>query len=117
MLPFNLEIELENTAVTITVEQLERFADIDGYTRYDVRTGERCSVIYVNVEYEPPVLVTSQDVESYFEALHYPEQLLAYNDEDLFTPEELKIIACAILQHNKDENVAIMTFPKITDDF
>lgn len=36
MVPFNLEIQLEGNPVIITVEQLERFADVDGYTRYDI---------------------------------------------------------------------------------
>jgi|GEM_PF-6680049 len=35
MVPFNLEIELGNEQVALTVEQLERFANADGFSKYD----------------------------------------------------------------------------------
>jgi len=66
MVPFFLDIELNNRPFTITVEQLQNFADVDGYCRYDITTGERRAVVYVNVEYEEPQRpITTQDLENY----------------------------------------------------
>jgi hypothetical protein len=89
MVPFNLEIQLEDNPVIITAEQLERFADVDGYTRYDITENSRRSVVYVNIESEQP---------------------LAFDDQELFFPEELKAIAAAIRQYNKENNVVIAQF-------
>jgi hypothetical protein len=89
MIPFNLEIQVEDNLLIITAEQLERFADVDGYTRYDVTEGERRSVVYVNIESEQP---------------------LAYDDQELFLPEELKAIAAAIRQYNRKNKVVIAQF-------
>ena len=89
MVPFNLEIQLEDNPVIITVEQLERFADVDGYTRYDITENSRRSVVYVNIESEKP---------------------LAYDDQELFFREELTAIAAAIRQYNRENNVVIAQF-------
>jgi hypothetical protein len=89
MVPFNLEIQVDGNSVIITTEQLERFADIDGYTRYDVREGDRRSVVYVNIESEQP---------------------LAYDDPDCFLAEELTAIAAAVRQYNRENNVIIAQF-------
>jgi hypothetical protein len=89
MVPFNLVIQLEDNLVIITVEQLERFADVDGYTRYDITESSRRSVVYVNIESEQP---------------------LAYDDQELFLPEELKAIAAAIRQYNRENDVVIAQF-------
>ena len=91
MVPFELEVELNDKPVTVSVEQLERFADVDGYTRYDITIGERRSVVYVNVPDEQPVL---------------PD----YNEEDVFTPEECKTIASAIRQYNREAKVVFAQF-------
>ena len=89
MVPFELELEINNKPLVISAEQLERFADVDGYTRYDIRAGERRSVVYVNIESEEP---------------------LAYNDPDCFLAEELTAIAAAIRQYNRENNVVIAQF-------
>lgn len=89
MVPFDLELELENNPLTISAEQLERFADADGYTCYDVRAGERRTVVYVNIESEQPT---------------------TYNDPDCFSPEELKAIAVAIRQYNRENKVVFAQF-------
>jgi hypothetical protein len=89
MVPFELELEINNKPLIISAEQLERFADVDGYTRYDVKAGERRSVVYVNIESEEP---------------------LAYNDPDYFLTEELTAIAAAIRQYNRENNVVIAQF-------
>jgi len=95
--------------VLLTVEQLERFADIDGFSRYDIRAGERRSVVQINVTYEPAIL-TPQDAEAYFEAVNYPEQLPAYDEQDVFSAEELWDIAAAIRQHNRETKVVFAQF-------
>jgi len=89
MVPFELELEINNKPLVISAEQLERFADVDGYTRYDVREGERRSVVYVNIESEQP---------------------LAWNDPDCFIAEELTAIAAAIRRYNRENNVVIAQF-------
>lgn len=101
MVPFNVEIELENTPVSLTVEQLDRLADEDGFIRFDVRAGERRAVIYVNVEDQLSPPATAQDAEAYFEAVHYPETLPAFSTDDEFTADEVKLIANAIRQYNR----------------
>lgn len=89
MVPFNLEIEFEGNPVIIMVEQLERFADVNGYTRYDVTENNRRSVVYVNIESEQPS---------------------AYDDQECFLEEELTSIAAAIRQYNRENNVVIAQF-------
>jgi hypothetical protein len=109
MVPFNLKVEMAGGHVLLTVEQLERFADADGFSRYDIRAGERRSVVQINVTYEPKI-VTPQDAEAYFEAMNYPEQLPAYDDREVFTPNELSDIAAAIRQYNRETKVVFAQF-------
>jgi hypothetical protein len=89
MVPFELELELENNRLVISAGQLERFADVDGYTRYDVREGDRRSVVYVNIESGQP---------------------LAYEEQDLFSKAELIAIAAGIRQYNFDHKVVFAQF-------
>ena len=113
MVPFFLELELDNKSLTITVEQLQNFSDVDGYCRYDITAGERRAVVYVNVEYEdlqPPVI--PQDLETYYEAIHYPELAQAFvdDDEELFSTRELNQIAAAIRQYNREAGISFPEF-------
>jgi hypothetical protein len=113
MVPFFLELELDNKSLTITVEQLQNFADVDGYCRYDITAGQRRAVVYVNVEYEdpqPPVI--PQDLETYYEAIHYPELAQAFvdHDEELFSTRELNQIAAAIRQYNREAGISFPEF-------
>lgn len=112
MVPFFLELELDNKMLTITVEQLQNFADVDGYCRYDITAGERRSVVYVNVEYEDPQApVIPQDLETYYEAIHYPEQAQAFIDDDeLFSTKELNLIAAAVRQYNREAGISFPEF-------
>jgi len=91
MVPFILTVETENEPVVLTVEQLERFADVDGYTRYDVTAEGRRSVMYVNVADDAPVVY-------------------AFDDQELFTPEECRNIAVAIRQYNNEARVVFAQF-------
>jgi len=91
MVPFILTVEVENEPLVLTVEQLERFADVDGYTRYDVTAEGRRSVIYVNVADDVPAVY-------------------ACDDQDLFTPEECRIIGMAIRQYNSEARVVFAQF-------
>jgi hypothetical protein len=113
MVPFFLELELDNKSLTNTVEQLQNFADVAGYCRYDITAGERRAVVYVNVEYEdrqPPV--TPQDLETYYEAIHYSELAQAFvdDDEELFSTRELNQIAAAIRQYNREAGISFPEF-------
>jgi hypothetical protein len=91
MVPFILTVEAENQSLTITVEQLERFADVDGYTRYDVTADGRRSVIYVNVTDDSPAVY-------------------AFDDADQFTPDECRNIGAAIRQYNNEARVVFAQF-------
>jgi hypothetical protein len=91
MVPFILTVEAENQPLTITVEQLERFADVDGYTRYDVTADGRRSVIYVNVADDSPAVY-------------------AFDDADQFTPDECRNIGAAIRQYNSEARVVFAQF-------
>jgi hypothetical protein len=101
MVPFDVELEFENKPLTITAEQLDRLADEDGFIRFDITTGERRSVIYVNMEEELPQPVTRQNPETHFEAVHYPEHLPAFSLDDVFTLDEVRIIGKAISDHDR----------------
>jgi hypothetical protein len=102
MVPFHLELELENRLVTLTAEQLDRLADEDGFIRFDVRSSERRAVIHVNMEDQPVSFTTAQDAEAYFEAVHYPETLPAFSTDDDFTADEVRLIAKTIRQYNRE---------------
>lgn len=113
MVPFFLELELDDITLTITVEQLQNFADVDGYCRYDITAGDRRAVVYVNVEYkEPQRPVTTEDFENYFEAIHYAEQSQAFIDQDneCFNTRELNQIAAAIRQYNREAGISFPEF-------
>ena len=45
MVPFEIEIELNNMPVSVQVEQLDYLADENGRMHYDVRSGLRQAVI------------------------------------------------------------------------
>jgi hypothetical protein len=112
MVPFFLDIEFNHQPLTITVEQLQNFADVDGYCRYDITADDRRAVVYVNVGYEEPLRpVTVQDVENYYEAVHYPEQAQAFiDDDDLFSTRELNLIVVAIRRHNSEAGISFPEF-------
>jgi hypothetical protein len=101
MVPFNLEIDLGNNSESLLAEQLERLADDDGFIGFDVTCGERRSVIHVNMERDLP-LATPQDAETYFEQVHYPEQVNAFSEEDIFSHDEVQIIGKAIQNYNRE---------------
>jgi len=109
MVPFNLEIELENHPVLASIEQLDRLADTDGFIRFDVTCGERRSVIYVNVENDLPP-VTPQDAETYFEAVNYPEHVSAFSMDEVFTRTEVIVIGNAIRKYNRELKVYFNRF-------
>ncbi|SDE62888.1 hypothetical protein SAMN05216464_10820 [Mucilaginibacter pineti] len=114
MVPYSVEIELGNKMCALLVEQLQNFADVDGFCRYDVTAGERRSIIYVNVEYEDPQpLQTVADVENYYELIHYigqPRQAYPETDDELFTTSELNTIAAAIRQYNREAGIRFPEF-------
>jgi hypothetical protein len=109
MVPFNLEIELENITMQSSIERLDRLADEDGFIRFDATIGERRSVIYVNVENDLPP-VTPQDAEAYFEAVNYPEQLSAFSEEEVFTRREVMVIGKAIRNYNQELKIYFNRF-------
>jgi hypothetical protein len=105
MVPFDIEVEIEDKSATASAEQLSQLADTEGFIRYRVTMGERASVVYVSIENELRQIITRQDAEAYFEAINYPEQVFAYTEDDVFTLEEARIIGAAIRQYNRSQNL------------
>jgi len=97
MVPFEILVELNNSLVSLQVEQLDYIADENGCLRYDVRTGLRQAVILVNIEDKP----SQSDFR--FEAIQ------AVGDD--FTGEELLNIVQAIHDHNTQTNSPINQLP------
>ncbi|CAM3800046.1 hypothetical protein MUGA111182_10375 [Mucilaginibacter galii] len=100
MVPFNLEFEFKEGQVIGTAEQLDQLTDTVGFMRYQIVAGERRSVICMNMEEEPPTPVTVPDAENQYEAIHYPEQLSDFDEDEVFTPEEVGAIAATIKAYN-----------------
>ena len=105
MVPFNLEFEFEEGRVAGTAEQLDQLADTAGFMRYQVVAGERRSVICVNIEEEPSLPMTPQDAENYYEATHYREQGRGFSEDEVFSAEEVDIIASAIQGYNNSRRL------------
>ena len=100
MVPFNLEFEFVEGQVAGTAEQLDQLADTVGFMRYHVTVANRRSVICMNIEEEAQMPMTSPDAENQYEAIHYPEQLSDFDGDEVFTPEEVGVIAAAIKAYN-----------------
>jgi 5,10-methylenetetrahydrofolate reductase len=99
MVPFEINCEIAQKTVSLTVEQLDRLANENGLMRYDVRTGLRHAVITVNIEADPG------HPDFSFEAV----QAI---DED-FSGDELLAIIRAIRQHQIElrspQNLSLFT--------
>lgn len=50
MVPFYLQVELQNKQTTLMIEQLDQLTDTAGFMRYQIRTFNYSSVVHVNVE-------------------------------------------------------------------
>ena len=90
MVPYILAIEPGNEFREVTVEQLERFADTDGFSPYEMKVGGRRSVVQVNVALEPPRLA-SRGAEACFETMQDPKQVVAYDVSGVFSAEECQL--------------------------
>ncbi|QEC74709.1 hypothetical protein [Mucilaginibacter ginsenosidivorax] len=98
MVPFNLQLELTNLLTTISAEQLDQLADETGFMRYQVRTFNRQSVVFVNIEEEP----LSR------------EKITGYSEEEVFSHDEIKVIAPAIRRYNSSRQ---LNFDQMAFDF
>jgi hypothetical protein len=105
MIPINLELRFGDRQVAGTAEQLDQLADTAGFMRYQVTIGERRSVICVNIEEAPPRPVTLQDAENYYEAIHYPEKSSYFDEDQVFTPEEVVVITATIKVYTKTRSL------------
>lgn len=99
MVPFQIEIEWQNTLVNLIAEQLDNLADEEGYIRFDVRNARRGSVIFVSMEHQPPMLEDSQSQDSHFESLYYSQQYTAFSFDETFVAGEIVCIGRAIREH------------------
>ncbi|MDB5088580.1 MAG: hypothetical protein JWR09_2574 [Mucilaginibacter sp.] len=98
MVPFNLQFELTNRLTTIAAEQLDQLADTAGFMRYQIRTFNDTSVIYVNIE-EGPLP---------------SEEIIGFSEDEVFSLDEVKAIAAAIRQYNSSRN---LNFDQMAFDF
>ena len=95
MVPFNLQLELNGKLTTFSVEQLDPLADSLGFMRYQVRTFQQTSVIFVNIEAEP-------------------DEVTGYTEEEVFTLDEVKVIAAAVRDYNASRQ---LNFDQMAFDF
>ena len=84
MIPFNLQLELQARLTTLSVEQLDQLADKTVFMRYQIRTFNEHSVVYVNIEDDPLD----------------PEDIVGFSEEEVFSLDEVKTIAFAIREYN-----------------
>jgi hypothetical protein len=98
MVPFNLQIELHARQVTFSVEQLDQLADNVGFMRYQVRTFNHNSVIYVNNGADP--------LE--------PGEIIGFSEDEVFSPDEVMAIATAIRGYNSSRK---LNFDQMHFDF
>jgi len=98
MVPFNLQLELSNRLVTISAEQLDQLTDTTGFMRYQIRTFNHHSVIFVNLGEEPLS----------------PEDVPGFSEDEAFTLDEVRIIAAAIRQYNSEHK---LNFDQMAFDF
>jgi hypothetical protein len=98
MVPFNLQIELNARPVTFSAEQLDQLADNVGFMRYQIRTFNHHSVVYVNIENEP--------LE--------PEDIIGFSEDEVFSLEEVRTIAAAIREYNSSRK---LNFDQMDFDF
>jgi hypothetical protein len=114
MVPFNLEFEFEEVHVAGTAEQLDQLTDTVGFMRYQINAGERRSVICMNMEEPPPAPITIPDAENFYEAIHYPERLPDFDEDEVFTLEEVGVITATIKAYN---NSRALKFNQMHFDF
>lgn len=98
MVPFHLLIELQGKQTTLMIEQLDQLTDTIGFMRYQVRSFNHRSVIYVNVGEEP--------LE--------PEEIIGFSEEEVFSADEVKVIAVAIREYNSTRK---LNFDQMHFDF
>ena len=98
MVPFNLQLEINERLLTISVEQLDQLADTIGFMRYQIRTFNYNTVIFVNIEEEQLS----------------PEDIIGFSEDDVLTLDEIKVIAAAIRQYNDGRK---LKFDQMTFDF
>jgi hypothetical protein len=98
MVPFNLQIELNARPVTFSAEQLDQLADNAGFMRYQIRTFNHHSVIYVNIE--------DESLE--------PEDIIGFSEDEVFSLDEVRTIAAAIREYNSSRK---LNFDQMHFDF
>lgn len=98
MVPFHLQLELAQKLTTISAEQLDQLADEMGFMRYQVRTFNQSSVIFVNIEEDDSLT----------------EINIGYSEEAIFSSDDVKAIATAIRQYHNSRK---LNFDQIAFDF
>ncbi|MEZ2339231.1 hypothetical protein AB6735_26540 [Mucilaginibacter sp. RCC_168] len=98
MVPFNFQLDISGKLTTLSAEQLDRLADDTGYMRYQIRSFNHSSVIFVKIEDESLT----------------PEDVAGFSEEDVFTVNETKAIATAIREYNSSRK---LNFDQMHFDF
>lgn len=114
MVPYNLQLELNARQVTISAEQLDQLADEAGFMRYQIKTFNDSSVVYVNIEDVPQLPNTPQEAENLFETINYPDQNIGYSLDNVFSVDEVVAIARAIREYNSSRK---LNFDQMHFDF
>jgi hypothetical protein len=95
MVPFNLQIELNERLVTFSAEQLDQLVDNVGFMRYQIRIFNHYSLIYVNIDNDP--------LE--------PGDVIGFSEDDTFSLDEVKVIAAAIRDYNRSHQLNFGQMP------
>jgi hypothetical protein len=98
MVPFNLQIELNARLVTFSAEQLDQLADKLGFMRYQIRTFNHSSVVFV---YTGAGLPESGDPTG-------------FSEEAVFSAEEVIVMATGIREYNNSRK---LNFDQLHFDF
>jgi len=98
MVPFNFQLEFNDRQTSFSAEQLDPLADATGSIRYQVRTFNDSSIVFVNIEDAPLA----------------PEDVAGYSLEDVFTLEQVHAIAQAIRDYNSSRK---LNFDQMAFDF
>lgn len=99
MVPFSIALALKETPVKLLVEQLDRFADEEGYIRFNVRDERRRAVIFVNIQVKSILAALSRDTKGLSGSLNYSTQPLAFSFDDTYSSNEVMLIGIGIRVH------------------
>ena len=97
---FEIELVIDGRQRVLQIAELNLVTDADGYVRYQITLGGMISTVAFDSRYwTAPLLLTAEDVECYYERMHYPEIPKFYVERNRFKPDEIEQIRLAVVQY------------------